>query len=59
MSQTVCNQIGKGKVYLDFITKVCDIVKQNGRMPLVWGDIIAKHPEILSEVPKDITVIDW
>lgn len=59
MSHSECERLGKGKVYIDFISKVCDIVKNEGRTPLVWGDIIAKHPEVLSEVPKDITVIDW
>ena len=25
----------------------------------MWGDIIGKHPELLENMPKDITVLEW
>jgi hypothetical protein len=26
---------------------------------LMWGDIVIRHPEILSRMPRDITLLDW
>jgi len=30
-----------------------------GREVLVWGDVLAVHPELLSEFPDGVTVCDW
>lgn len=39
--------------------KVYDICKANGKEVMMYGDIILDLPEILTQIPKDITIIDW
>ncbi|MFA5290361.1 MAG: family 20 glycosylhydrolase, partial [Candidatus Izemoplasmatales bacterium] len=58
-SKSACEALGPGKVYVDFITQVADVVIKAKRQPLIWGDVLARHPEILPEFPNNLTVIDW
>lgn len=58
-SKSACEALGPGKVYVDFITQVAEVVMKARRQPLIWGDVLARHPEILPEFPKNLTVIDW
>ncbi|MEM4221202.1 MAG: family 20 glycosylhydrolase [Thermoplasmata archaeon] len=52
--------IGEGKVYLDFILKIREIVKKyNKREILFWGDIILKYPELIDILPKDMIILIW
>jgi hypothetical protein len=58
-SKSICEQKGKGRVYLEFLLKINELVKRHGRIMHFWGDIILKHPELVSELPEDITVLEW
>ena len=46
-------------VHANHYKKVYNICKKYGKTVLMYGDIILKHPEILSKIPKDIIVVDW
>lgn len=50
---------GMGRLYTDFLKKVINCVKKHNKKVLFWGDIILKHPEYLSEIPKDVTCLNW
>jgi len=39
--------------------KVYDICKKYGKEVMMYGDIILDLPEILTQIPKDITIVDW
>ncbi|RPI80023.1 MAG: glycoside hydrolase [Chloroflexi bacterium] len=58
-SKEACQRIGKERVYLDFLLQIYREVKQFGRIPQFWGDIILQHPELIPELPKDIIVLEW
>ncbi|CAK4867084.1 unnamed protein product [Aphanomyces euteiches] len=58
-SKEICDKLGTGRVYLDFVLKVHEQVKKNGKQMMIWGDIIKHHPELLSEFPKDILALEW
>jgi len=58
-SYALCKQRGKGRVYLDHITKVAELARKYGKRLMFWGDIIRHHPELVSEIPKDLAVLDW
>ncbi len=47
------------KVHLEHYKKVYDICKKYNKKVLMYGDILLNHPEILDELPKDITIVDW
>ncbi|NAS13287.1 beta-N-acetylhexosaminidase [Poritiphilus flavus] len=58
-SAELAEEVGIGKVYLDQVLKVYELSKSRGKSMWMWGDIIGKHPELLDEMPKDITVLEW
>ena len=52
-------EIQDPEVYLDFLLKVCDLVRAREHRPMFWGDIILKHPELVARLPKDLIALDW
>ncbi len=58
-SRAQCAKKGTGRVYLDFLLKLHKLVKRHGRTMHFWGDIIIKHPELVSELPRDSVVLEW
>jgi hexosaminidase len=58
-SKGECERKGKGRVYLEFLLKIYDLVKRHGRTMHFWGDIIMEHPELVPELPKDVVALEW
>jgi hypothetical protein len=58
-SKAACEQKGRGRVYLNFLLEIYQMVKAQGRTMQFWGDIINEHPELLSELPKDVIALEW
>ncbi len=50
---------GAGRVYLEFLLKIHDLVTAHGIKMMFWGDIIMQHPELIPELPKDIIALEW
>ena len=51
---------GSDQVYVDHINRCYDLVKQAGDTRVVmWGDIVAKNPAMMRQLPKDMTYIMW
>ncbi|MHB8629493.1 MAG: beta-N-acetylhexosaminidase [Aggregatilineales bacterium] len=58
-SQTLVEQIGKGRAYLQYLSKVAALAQQHGRTPMFWGDIIMEHPELVPELPAGLIAMEW
>ena len=58
-SKVECEARGTGRVYLDFLLKIYELVKKNGRTMQFWGDIIMEHPELVPDLPKDVIALEW
>lgn len=58
-SKAECEARGTGRVYLDFLLKIYELVKKNGRSMQFWGDIIMEHPELVPDLPKDVIALEW
>lgn len=58
-SKDICAQRGVGRVYLDFLLNLYDAVKHHGRTMMFWGDIVNNHPELISELPRDVIALEW
>ena len=58
-SKDECDKRGTERVYLDFLLKIQHEVKQRGYRMLFWGDIIIQHPELISELPRDVVALEW
>ncbi len=57
--KALCEQRGKGRVYLEFLLKIHELVRKQGRTMHFWGDIIIQHPELVPELPRDVVVLEW
>jgi len=58
-SAAAVKEKGEGRVYLDFLLKVVELVRKRGKRPMFWGDVILRHPELVPELPKDLIALDW
>lgn len=58
-AQALADEIGVGRVYLGHILRLREIAANYGRRIQVWGDILLNHPELIGELPDDVTLLDW
>ncbi len=58
-SKEVAEEIGTGKLYLDFLNKIVHIVKKYDKKVMFWGDVILGHPELLNDIPNDLICLNW
>lgn len=58
-SKTLADSLGKGQLYLSFLQKIHEQVIKRGKTMQFWGDIIIQHPELISQLPKDIIAMEW
>ncbi|MFX1282977.1 MAG: glycoside hydrolase family 20 zincin-like fold domain-containing protein [Promethearchaeota archaeon] len=58
-SAEICKEKGKGVVYLEFLLKIYDLVKKQGKKMQFWADIIFEHPELIQYLPKDVIPLIW
>ncbi|HEY3234933.1 MAG TPA: glycoside hydrolase family 20 zincin-like fold domain-containing protein, partial [Polyangiaceae bacterium] len=54
-----CAKLGKGRVYLNHIQRLNQLCRKYGKRMMFWGDIIRNYPDLIAEVPRDVTVLDW
>lgn len=55
-----CEKQGIGKVYTDYLNKVCKLISEKyNKTPMFWDDIVFKHPEQLPNIPKNAIVMEW
>lgn len=50
---------GRARLYTDFMGLVIEEAKKAGWWPIVWADMLLKHPEALSRLPRDTVLVDW
>lgn len=50
---------GKSKLFVDHMKMISELVIAAGKKPVMWADIILKHPEAAAELPKETIFIDW
>lgn len=48
-----------GQLYVDFVEKIITHTKQAGKQVMMWADILLKHPETISQLPKDVCFLNW
>jgi hexosaminidase len=45
--------------YVSWVRTLRDVPELEGREMLIWGDILANHPETLTRLPDGVTVCEW
>ncbi len=50
---------GISRLYVDYVSRMCNIVTELGKTPMIWADILLRHPEALPSLPENVIVVDW
>ena len=58
-AKSYVDNIGVENAYCQHINKVYEILQKYDKDVMMWGDIIAKNPEMISQLPEDIQFIVW
>ena len=58
-SSRAVEERGAGRVYLDYLLEIYELVKSHRHTMHFWGDIIIQHPGLVPELPKDAVVLEW
>lgn len=61
-AKKLVDEKGADRVYVDFINRCYEMVKSEGTDAIrlaMWGDIVAKNPDMMRQLPKDMTYIMW
>ncbi|MBQ7063020.1 MAG: chitobiase/beta-hexosaminidase C-terminal domain-containing protein [Bacteroidales bacterium] len=59
-AKKIVERKGADQVYVDHINRCNELVKAAGDTRVVmWGDIVAKNPDMMRQLPDDITYIMW
>lgn len=58
-SHRFVDSVGADAAYCRHIKRVAKILKPYGFQLLMWGDIVAKNPDMMHQLPADMTYIAW
>jgi len=60
-SKEECEKKGTQVVYLEFLRKIYDLLKQEHPSIVMqfWGDIVIHRPDMIHLLPKDIIALEW
>ena len=55
----IAKKDGVGRLYVNFLKKIIDVVIKQGKIPMFWGDIVLHHPELIHEIPSNAIFLNW
>ncbi len=58
-SKALAEEVGLGRLYIDFLKKIHREVRARGYTMQFWGDIITHYPELVGELPRDAVALEW
>lgn len=58
-SKQGCLKTSTEDVYIEYLEKLANVVRKYNKTPMIWGDVLVKHPDKISKLSKDIVFIDW
>lgn len=50
---------GAGDLYVEYINKCAAFARKKGRIPIIWDDMLSRHPELIDKVDKDLVIMVW
>ncbi len=52
-------EAGVSRLYVDYLKKIAQWVIKLGKRPVLWADMLLKHPEAAGEMPAACIFVDW
>ena len=53
------DKTGTASLYIGFVKKLMAAVRAHGKTPMIWGDIVLRHPELIKGLPEDTMFLNW
>ncbi len=50
---------GRADVYMEFVSKVGELVRRAGKRAMFWADIALSHPEVVGRIAPDMIALAW
>ncbi len=50
---------GRGQVFINYVRQIDSLLRPYHRRVMFWGDIAVKHPELLTQLPKNMVALPW
>lgn len=58
-SKKLADQKGVQRIYVDYLKELCTFLKERGKTPMFWGDVICESPELARELPHGTICLVW
>jgi hexosaminidase len=58
-SKAKADQVGLGRVYLEHLQRVSQIMQPYGKRLMFWADIAEHYPDLLNILPKQMIPVAW
>lgn len=58
-SAALAQEKGNGVLYMEYIRELFEFLIERGKTPMFWGDIICGHPDLYSQLPKEVICLNW
>lgn len=58
-SKKLADQKGVQRIYVDYLKELCVFLKEKGKTPMFWGDVICESPELAKELPEGTVCLTW
>lgn len=52
-------EVGLGRIYLEHLKRVGEIMKPYNKRLMFWGDVAMHYPELLQILPKNVIAVAW
>jgi hypothetical protein len=52
-------QLGPGGLFLEHLSRVRRLAGAHGKRTMIWADMVHAHPERVSELDRDLVLLDW
>lgn len=58
-NRDLAEEIGKGRLYVDFLKEIIAAVHEADAIPIFWGDIVRHHQDLIEEISPRSIILDW
>ncbi len=52
-------ETGTGRLYLDYVKELCVFLTSQGKIPMLWSDILSHFPQAIQELPEQTICLTW
>ncbi len=59
LGETAAFARARAELFFDFVGRICAIVREHGKRPLMWADIAMSHPDMLDRLGNDVIGLAW